>query len=88
MWVNQFGADYLGYSKDELVGHELWRIVHESDVQRVRRQVRALFSQNTAESEMEFRALCKDGSILWVHERVRLTRPNLDSGWTETPLYP
>ena len=23
-----------------------------------------------------------------LHERVRLTRPNLDLGWTETPLYP
>ncbi|MBB25667.1 MAG: pyridoxamine 5'-phosphate oxidase [Geminicoccus sp.] len=23
-----------------------------------------------------------------LHERVRLTRLNLDSGWTETPLYP
>jgi diguanylate cyclase (GGDEF)-like protein/PAS domain S-box-containing protein len=72
--VNQFGADYLGYQKDDLIGHELWRIVHESDVQRVRGQVRRLFSEDTAESEMEFRTLCKDGSILWVHERVRLVR--------------
>lgn len=23
-----------------------------------------------------------------LHDRVRLTRPNLDLGWTETPLYP
>ena len=80
--VNKFGADYLGYLKDELVGQELWRIVYESDVKRLRAQVKTLFSQSIFESELEFRMLCKDGSILWVHERVRLVR-NVDQSTSE-----
>lgn len=71
--VNQFGADYLGYAKEELVGRPVWSVVHPEDLVRVKAHIREIFAEGRARSEVEFRKLRKDRSILWVHERVRFT---------------
>ena len=35
--VNQYGAEYLGYSKEELIGEPVWKIVHNDNLKRVKR---------------------------------------------------
>ena len=70
--VNQFGADYLGYSVDELVGNFVWKIVYKDDLKKIQSQMAEIFNQKLQKSELEFRKIRKDGSILWVHERIRL----------------
>ena len=30
--VNRFGAEYLGYSLDDLIGKEIWTVVHPDDL--------------------------------------------------------
>jgi len=70
--VNQFGVDYLGYSKEELVENPVWKIVYKDDLRMVQNQVAEIFNQKLQKRELEFRKIRKDGSILWVHERTRL----------------
>jgi diguanylate cyclase (GGDEF)-like protein/PAS domain S-box-containing protein len=70
--VNQFGADYLGYSKDELIDEPFWVLVHAEDLAFVQEQIGSAFSEQLAESELEFRMVRADGSVLWIHERIRL----------------
>jgi len=70
--VNQFGAHYLGYSVDELAGNLVRKIVYKDDLRAVQNQLSEIFDQKLQESELEFRKIRKDGSILWVHERTRL----------------
>ncbi len=70
--VNQFGADSLGYSIEELVGNPVWEIVYKDDLRIIQNQVAKIFNQKLQKKELEFRKIRKDGSILWVRERTRL----------------
>lgn len=77
--VNQFGANHLGYAKEELIGNPVWAIVYEDDRGSVQKQVAEIFSQKLQKSELEFRKIHKDGSILWVHERTNLALDENDN---------
>ncbi|MDX1432122.1 MAG: EAL domain-containing protein [Gammaproteobacteria bacterium] len=70
--VNQFGADYLGYSKDALIGEPIWKLIHAEDVSFVQEQIGGAFCETSTESELEFRMIRRDNSVLWIHERIRL----------------
>src|SRR5664279_2371649 len=62
----------FGYSVDELrnSGEVLWfQTIHPDDRQRVIANYRALFSHGQKFDE-EFRAQCKDGHWIWVHDRA------------------
>jgi len=76
--VNQFGADCLGYSVDELVGSFVWKIIYKDDLKKVQNQITQIFDQKLQKSELEFRKIRKDGSTIWVHERVRLVMDEND----------
>ena len=70
--VNQFGADYLGYSKESLNGKPFWILIHAEDVSFVQEQIGRAFGDRPIGSELEFRMLRQDQSVLWIHERIRL----------------
>ena len=70
--VNQFGAEYLGYAKEELIGKAVWMVVHHDDLKDVKEQVSEIFKKKEEFSELEFRKVAKDGSVLQVHERTQL----------------
>jgi len=70
--VNQFGANCLGYKKEELVGGDVWIIVHKDDLKKIQKQVREIFDKRLRRSHLEFRKVRKDGSIIFVQERTRL----------------
>ena len=73
--VNRFGADCLGYELHELVGGPVWVVVHPDDLDGVQEQVAAIFRAGGGRaSELEFRKVRKDGSVLWVQERVRVVK--------------
>ena len=82
--VNQSGADYLGYSKEELVGNAVWTIVYKDDLESVQKQFAEILSEKQENHELEFRKVCKNGSILWVHERVHL---NFDDSGTPVEVW-
>ena len=70
--VNQYGAECLGYKPKELIGGSVWIIVHKDDLKKTQKQVSDIFSKKLIKSELEFRKVRKDGSIIWVHERTHL----------------
>ncbi|MBN2017082.1 MAG: PAS domain S-box protein [Candidatus Cloacimonetes bacterium] len=70
--VNQFGAEYLGYTKEELIDKTVWKVVHEDDLKEVKKQVSEIFKNQEEFSELEFRKVRKDGTVLFVHERTQL----------------
>ena len=70
--ANQFGADYLGYRKEELVGSSAWINVYEADREWVQQCVARIFNEKLTTSETELRKVRKDGSVLWVGERSNL----------------
>ncbi len=71
--VNRFGANCLGCEPRELVGGPVWVVVHPDDLARVQQQVAEIFrAGGGGASELEFRKVRKDGSVLWVQERVRV----------------
>lgn len=70
--VNQFGADYLGYSKESLIGEPFWILVHAEDLSFVQEQIGSTFADQMDEGELEFRMARRDQSVLWIQERIRL----------------
>ncbi|WJW74277.1 EAL domain-containing protein [Thiohalobacter sp. IOR34] len=77
--INRTGAQMLGYAVDELIGTPVLQLVHPEDRPRVEAHLAEQFSHFTTDNSIEYRKLRKDGSILWVHQRV-----SLDPG-AETP---
>jgi PAS domain S-box-containing protein len=71
--VNNFGAESLGYSKDELIGDSVWKIVYKEDLERVQKEVSDILKQKVQGTELNFRKIRKDGSVLFVHEKTSLT---------------
>ena len=70
--VNQYGAEYLGYKQEELIGGSVWIIVYIDDLKKTQKQVTEIFKKKLIKDELEFRKVRKDGSIIWVNERTHL----------------
>lgn len=70
--VNKSGAEYLGYDVYELIGREVWGIVHPHDLDSVKSTVKRIFEQKQTNAKLEFRKVRKDGTTIWVNESTRL----------------
>ena len=81
--VNQSGADFLGYRKEELLNQFGWSTVYEADREQVRQWINSIFSEKLINSEIELRKVRKDGSFFWVRQRGQLL---LDENGTPTEL--
>ena len=81
--ANQFSADYLGYSKEELIGSSAWRTVYEPDLPWVRQWIDSMFRDKVTIGETELRKVRKDGSVFWIRERSKLI---LDAAGTPVGL--
>jgi PAS domain S-box-containing protein len=70
--VNEYGARYLGYSKEELIGNNILDIVYVEDYNIVQNKLINLFKGKDEKGELESRKVKKDGTVIWVRERTRL----------------
>lgn len=70
--VNRFGAEYLGYNVEELVGEKVWKVVYEKDLQYVKEKISKIFETKQTGENLEFRKIKKDGNIIWVNESTKL----------------
>ena len=70
--VNQFCADYLGYTKEELLNKPIWNLMHENDIRRANRHFNVVFEDQVNEFEMEIRMLTREGVLINTHHRLRL----------------
>jgi PAS domain S-box-containing protein len=69
VFCNQRFADIFGYSRDEMIGLESWRIVHPEDRAMTDEWRQKRLRGEPAPAEYEARGLTKDGRTLWVLRR-------------------
>ncbi len=69
--VNLLALQVLGYKEEEIVGQSVLKVVWSDDVSAVKKQLESVSDSEGPYSEIEFRKVRKDGSIIWVHERIR-----------------
>lgn len=70
--INRSGARILGYEVHELVGESASRLIHPEDQRAVFRCLDDAFKNPGAKADIEYRNIRKDGSILWVHQRISI----------------
>ena len=70
--INQYGAELLGYSKQELIYQDFATIVYEEDRDSFQQLFASIFREKLALVESEFRKVRKDGSIIWERQRSQL----------------
>ena len=69
--VNQFGADQLGYQKEDLVGHSILKVFDTRDRQAVLTQLKSCVVSPYTLFQWNVQKTRKDGTRLWVKERAR-----------------
>ncbi len=72
--VNTYGADQLGYTREELMGGDVLEVFHPADRAAVKSQLGALIASPGRVARWEFRKIRKDGSGLWVQETARAVK--------------
>ena len=70
--VNQYGARYLGYRVEDLVGKSVATVVFEADRARICAEMDAFFHHPEGIAQWEFRKVRGDGTVLWVREFARV----------------
>ncbi|MDH5741491.1 MAG: PAS domain S-box protein, partial [Nitrospira sp.] len=70
--VNQYGAQYLGYRVEDLVGTPVAAILFEEDRARICAEMDAFFRHPEGVEQWEFRKVRGDGTVLWVRELARV----------------
>ncbi len=78
--VNEFCAQYLGYTKNELLNKPIWNLMHENDIRRANRHFNVVFEDQINEFEMEIRMLTKEGVLINTHHRLRLIEEHKGTG--------
>ena len=76
--VNRYGAEYLGYTCEELAGKSVLTVVHPEDHELVQEHLAQCIRTPGQVCHWEFRKVRKDGSILWVRELARPMRNATD----------
>ncbi len=69
--VNRFGADQLGYQKDDLIGQSILKVFDPNDHQAVLAQLIACADKPFTLCQWEIQKIRKNGTRLWVTERAR-----------------
>ena len=72
--VNQFLADLLGYSREELAVRKWQEISHPDDVEPTQTVVDRLLTGEASSARFEKRYLRKDGSVVWADVSTALRR--------------
>jgi PAS domain S-box-containing protein len=70
--INQYGAETVGYTKQELMYQDFSTLVYEEDRDDFQQLFASVFREKLAIVEAEFRKVRKDGSIIWERQRSQL----------------
>ncbi len=69
VFANQTLADTYGYTREELIGLESWRLIHPDDRPMTDRIRARRLQGKKVPKEYEARGLKRDGSVIWVKRR-------------------
>ncbi len=75
-YVSDACLEITGFTPEEMVGKDLYTLVHADDIEHVQTTCRALFQNREAPPKIyvEFRANRKDGGVVWLESRPVLSR--------------
>lgn len=69
--VNRFGADQLGYPKEDLIGRSIEKLLDAVDRQTVLERLKDCAASPYTVFQWEIQKIRKDGTRLWANERAR-----------------
>lgn len=72
--VNQFGAHYTGYNRDELINTSIFDYVHADDRMKVKQFLSSIIQGTDKLHHAEFRSIKKDESVIWMSNTARFSR--------------
>jgi PAS domain S-box-containing protein len=72
--VNNFGAEQLGYRREELIGRSVLAVLHEDDRDSAKRQLAACAASPGTVAHWRFRKRRRDGAVIQVREAARAIR--------------
>ncbi|SNQ61035.1 PAS domain-containing sensor histidine kinase [Candidatus Methanoperedens nitratireducens] len=75
--INNFGAEQLGYTVEELIGQSILKVIYEDDKKLILQQLSACLQEPGHIATKELRKVRKDGSLLWVKEVARALEGNI-----------
>lgn len=81
VWFNNQFSVLLGYGEDELLETNAdfyKKIIYEKDISLRSKLIKDLLIGNSANYVSEVRAVCKDGSLIWLQESCAVTEKNPD----------
>lgn len=70
--VNQFGIDYLGYTKDQLVDKPMINVFYEEDRPLAQEYLKQCFAEPDKVLNWELRKIHQDETVFYVRETVRV----------------
>ncbi|MEY4875430.1 MAG: hypothetical protein RL708_579 [Bacteroidota bacterium] len=82
MSVNQYGVDYLGFKKTDLINHHHTILFHPDDKALASKNLELLKQTTDNFLQWEIRKKKKSGEIIWVKETARISRNQNDE-----PIY-
>ena len=71
--INTFGAEYSGYSRDEMVNTSLFDYIPAEDRHQASEFLRMVRTEPGKLHHAEFRTVKKDGTLIWTSNSARLT---------------
>jgi len=72
--VNHYGAEHLGYKREELIGQPVLKVFYPEDHGTVTGQLNHCLEHPDEFSQWEIRKVTKQGELIWVREMARLIR--------------
>lgn len=72
--VNRFGAEQLGYTREELTGRRFSSLYSESDRETAERLLAAALAAPEQIHRWELRKATKSGALIWMRDSARVTR--------------
>ena len=81
--VNQYGAEQMGYSVDQLMGRSILDIFYQDDSHDARANLQKCFANPSEVHAWELRNIRKNGTVLWARFKARVVK---DSSGTATAL--
>lgn len=70
LYVSQPFEEALGYKRDEITGHDLYRLLHPRDSQKVLETFGMSSDRQQEPATVEHRVICKNGQVRWLRTTI------------------